>query len=122
MAECKGSSCQSHSGSGSSESSGCGCGCSSCNCPKSCSCGCQSDSSCKCQSECKSHTEYFLKLADHAWEEVLIEKIKEDILKNNPKIDELAKLVSAANRERWHGKKQTCKAEHSLEEQIKELM
>lgn len=63
---------------------------------------------------CCSHTHHedqgcdmalsLLDLADQAWMEVLKEKIKEHIRSNDHKIDDLAKLVSEINRERWHHK------------------
>lgn len=52
----------------------------------------------------------FLELADEAWMEVLKEKIKEYILKDDKKITELAAIVSEANCERWKKKmeKEKC--------------
>jgi len=47
---------------------------------------------------------HLLDIADEAWMEVLKEKIKEHIRANDHKIDELAKIVSEINRERWHHK------------------
>ncbi|MFI5344211.1 MAG: hypothetical protein ACHQUC_08330, partial [Chlamydiales bacterium] len=38
---------------------------------------------------------------DLAWMEVLKEKIKEHILANDKKINELAKIVAEANHKRW---------------------
>jgi hypothetical protein len=45
---------------------------------------------------------YFLRLADEAWSEVLKEKIKEHILSTQEKrMNELAKIISEGNNERW---------------------
>ncbi|CAM2876854.1 Uncharacterised protein [Legionella steigerwaltii] len=45
---------------------------------------------------------YFLELADEAWEEVLKEKIKALILKNQgARLDKLAKIVAEGNHQRW---------------------
>jgi len=60
----------------------------------------------------KSHK--LLEIADMAWVEVLKEKIKEHIKANDPKMDELAKIVSEANHKRWKHKmeKEKCFEEH----------
>lgn len=56
---------------------------------------------------------YFLKLADEAWQEVLKEKIKEHILKTqSDSMGKLAKIVAEGNNQRWKNrmdKKQGCK-------------
>jgi ABC-type Zn2+ transport system substrate-binding protein/surface adhesin len=60
----------------------------------------------------ESHHDHFqlfakhlLCLADEAWEDVLIEKIKQEILKNSgDHLSELAKLIASANSERWRTK------------------
>jgi len=45
---------------------------------------------------------YFLELADEAWEEILKDKIKEYILKTqNERMDNLAKVVAEGNAKRW---------------------
>lgn len=71
----------------------------------------QSHGSSCCGKSCCSSTNYecsfskqLLELADEAWMEVLKEKIKDNIKKNDNKIDQLAKLVSEANALRWHSK------------------
>lgn len=106
---------------------GCGCqakGC-SCHCHHSCGCG---QGSCGCQSKgcgCKhcqgNYTEKFLELADHAWMELLKEKIKGHIQSQAKNMDELARLISEANHERWQKKiedKQCC---GSFEEKLKDF-
>lgn len=103
----------------------------SCCCSKSCGCGCRSGSSgCgsqqdSCHEEGASQSCDFSKkllgLADEAWMEVLKEKIKDHIKKNDQKLDEIARIVSEANHARWHAKcaaKQHCS---SYESQLKEL-
>lgn len=45
-----------------------------------------------------------LELADIAWEEVLIEKIKDHIRQNDQKIDNIAKVVAETNKARWKEK------------------
>ena len=55
---------------------------------------------------------YFLGLADKAWEEVLKEKIKECILKTqSDRMDKLAKIIAEGNNHHWKNrmeKKQGC--------------
>lgn len=64
---------------------------------------------------------YFLELADEAWEEVLKDMIKEYILETQrDRIAKLAKIVSEGNHQRWRNRmeqKQDCK--EFMEELIK---
>jgi len=57
--------------------------------------------------------DYFLELADEAWQEVLMDKIKAYILKTqNDRMDKLAKVIAEGNNHRWKNrmeKKQGCK-------------
>lgn len=99
----------------------CNCHKQSC-CSSSCHCGCMEKSgncgSSSCESHC--HDEHssgdfgkeFLLLADDAWMEVLKDKIKEYIIKNDKKIDELAQVIAEANHERW---KRKMEKEHCCE-------
>lgn len=87
------------------------CGCANGNCGCSChrsagACGGCGQKNCTCGSNNSggSCSSKFLELADQAWMEVLKEKIKDHIRANNKNIDELAKLVSEANHERWKKK------------------
>lgn len=89
-------------------------------CSSSCKCGCQlskdeccSSGSCcdtkACCGEdkhkgCCDHAKKLLCLADQAWMEVLKEKMKQHIMQNDTKIDEIARVVSEANHERWQQK------------------
>lgn len=51
------------------------------------------------------HCRFFLELADCAWAEVLKEKIKDHIKKNDSEyLDRLAELVAGANKKRWKNK------------------
>src|SRR5436853_7817118 len=103
--------CHHHSSCG-CQSQGCTCGChhAQCGCQKSCggqqqSCGCQSK---QCGCGCKhcgcDYAAKFLELADHAWMELLKEKIKEQIQSHSKNMDELARLIAEGNRERWQSK------------------
>lgn len=107
------SSCDTHSHSHSAGSCSCGCqcGCHSCTC--SCSKTC-------CGSEFTAQK--MLELADRAWVEVLKDLIKEDILANNPKIKDLAKVVSDANGQRWHLKIQESRAKAAFEDKFNSIM
>ncbi|WP_128130961.1 hypothetical protein [Legionella sainthelensi] len=75
-----------------------------------CSCPCHFQHE-ECHDDhCDHHTHeikanYFLELADEAWEEVLKEKIKEYILdtQNNQMI-KLAKIVAEGNNQRWQNR------------------
>lgn len=113
--------------------SNCSCGCQSkgcsCSCHKS-QCGCQT--SCgggSCGNECQSeschpgcnYAQKFLELADHAWMEVLKEKIKENIQANSKNMDELARLISEANHEKWQKKMEDKKCCGSFEERLGEF-
>lgn len=83
-----------------------------------CNCNCHDHGGDHCSDCCSSHhchdaccggghhhecsgSDAFLQLADEAWMEVLKEKIKKHILANDTKMDELAKIISEANHERW---------------------
>lgn len=96
MCQCKGqSSCCS--------SSGCGC---SCQQKSAGACGCcgHKEGSCGAKNADGSWGEKFLALADQAWMEVLKEKIKENIKANGKHMDELARLISETNHDRWKKK------------------
>ena len=114
------SSCHHHSCCNSS------CGCQS----KGCSCSCHqshsgSHKSCGCESHergCGSHyAEKFLEMADHAWMEVLKEKIKDHIRSNAKNMDDLARIISEANHERWQTKMENKQCCGGYEERLKEF-
>lgn len=83
------------------------------------SCGCQCHSGAVKHGEC-DYPAKFLELADQAWMEVLKEKIKEQIKTDAKHMDELARLISEANKERWHrkmaNKQQNCNYEEKLKQ------
>lgn len=89
-------SCQCCSG----KKSGCNCSCHSCKC-------CSSHSSCH-----EDFAHELLEMADDAWMEVLMDKIKAKIeATSGSHLDKLADLVATSNRERWINKmkkKQAC--------------
>lgn len=108
-----------------SQSSGCSpCEC-SCHSLKSCcqqsQCGCQSQGCCG--SGCKScsgkYGNKFFELADQAWMEVLKEKIKANIQSSAKNMDELARLISEANHERWQKKIEDKECCGCFEEKLK---
>lgn len=86
------------------------CGCSSSCCDSSCKTGCGSGCGCGCNSGEADKGKKLLYLADQAWMELLKDKIKKHIEANDKKLDELAKIVSEANHERWKRKmeKEQC--------------
>lgn len=104
-------------------------------CEKSCSqgtCGC----SCHTKSDYEEHecshehhqkhhdyADELLELADDAWMEVLMDKIKEEILAHSgDHLTQLAKLVTTTNHERWKDKlAQKYNCEHFREE-LRQLM
>jgi hypothetical protein len=61
-------------------------------------------------------SEYFLQIADEAWEEVLKDEIKKQILATQKeRMSKLAKIVSEGNNRRWKHKmekKQGCAEFH----------
>lgn len=88
------------------------CSCSS----RSCSHGSAHGESCGAHHECcgscnhhsvgeKDFAHQLLEMADEAWMEILKEKIKDKILESSgAQLDQLAKLVSDSNKERWKHK------------------
>lgn len=87
-----------------------------------CGCPCHADHD-ACHNHDHEHdddmnADYFLQLADEAWEEVLKDKIKEYILKTKgDDMTKLAKIVAEGNHRRWKHrieKKQSC--HHFMEE------
>lgn len=65
----------------------------------------------------------FLHLADKAWMELLMERIKEEIrVADGQNIDELAKAICAYNRSRWHAKLTEKTSSEEYEEKIKQMM
>lgn len=117
--------CQSSSGCCGSGECGCHTSCcggqKSCNCCSCCQCGCQKGSCHGSNGKECHHAEKFLELADCAWMEVLKEKIKDHIRNNAQHLDELAKLVSEANKERWQKKMDNKKCCGHFEDQLKEF-
>ena len=117
--------CQEHS-CGSANVSGCG--------SKQCQCSCHKiDSGCHSNMGCcggghlshhveDHHDDYvtrFLQLADAAWMEVLKEKIKENIRSNSKGMDELARLITEANHDRWHMKMENKRCVNDYEQKIR---
>lgn len=105
--------CHSHQSSCSKGGCGCQCGCGSC----SCSCH-QKGNTCGSDQSGSSHAEKLLAIADQAWMEVLKEKIKENIKSNNQHMDELARMISEANHERWKKKMDAKKCCGNFEEKL----
>jgi len=83
-----------------------------CNCGKNCKCG---EKYLKSYLESNStHEEKFLQLADEAWMELLKEKVKSKIEKNQGEnLDKLAEIITQANKAKW---KQKLSAEYNSEE------
>lgn len=81
-----------------------------------------------CEHECHSHhhekySDELLALADEAWMEILKDKIKEQILKRSGKnLDEMAKLVSDANHERWKHKIKEFGGKDEFEKKLHDLL
>jgi hypothetical protein len=93
---------------------------------KSCSC-CQTSchqSSCyeEEEDEYKSLCEHLVELADIAWMELVKEKLKEEIRNADADhIDQLVKVISSYNRQRWHAKLSEKSGCEDLEQQVKEI-
>ena len=63
--------------------------------------------------------QYFLALADEAWEEVLKDQIKEHILATQKdRMKKLAKLVAEGNNARWRHKMEKKKGCMEFKEQL----
>lgn len=111
MCNCNGNSCSTSGGGSSCQSKGC-----SCSCHQSvCGCGCHSQSK---KSGC-DYAEKFLELADQAWMEVLKEKMKDQIRNSAKNMDELARLVTEANHQRWQKKMENKECAGGYEEKLK---
>ncbi|MCW8409629.1 hypothetical protein OQJ13_11670 [Legionella sp. PATHC035] len=64
-------------------------------------------------------SDYFLELADEAWEELLIDKIKAYILKTqNDRMEKLAKLVAEGNHHRWKNKMEKKQVHQAFMDEI----
>ena len=106
---------------GSCSQGSCSCSQGACSTNKGSCCGCQ-NCKCSCHQQCK-YADELLKLADDAWMEVLKEQIKEEIrTKAGDQINQLAKLVSSANHNRWKGKMESKKAYEDFESQLKNVV
>lgn len=64
------------------------------------------------------YTQSFLDLADEAWMEVLKDKIKEHILANDRRINELAGIIAEANHERWKKKMEDENCNETYKEKL----
>jgi hypothetical protein len=113
--QCHGDSCHTHGNQGLGGSGSCACGCCG---GHTCSCSCHGSK----EDSCKDIPGKFLELADSAWMEVLKEKIKDHIRQNDSKLNELAQVISEANREKWKHKKEKFQGCHQYEEKLKNLM
>lgn len=105
----KGCSCSCHQSQNDCQKS---CGCEGSNQSKGCGCGCKS---------CGNYAEKFLQLADQAWTELLKEKIKEHIQSQAKNMNDLARLISEANHERWQKKMENAQCCGCYEEKLKEF-
>lgn len=66
--------------------------------------------------------EKFLDLADEAWMEVLKEKIKAQIESTcGNEMEQLAKVVTETNKERWNQKFAKRRLQHQYHERLKEI-
>lgn len=112
-----------------SQSNECGC-CSHktqgtcCSKQSSCACGsCSSGnacSSCGCKQNC-DYAQKFLELADHAWMELLKEKVKEHTARLSPHMDELARLIAESNHERWKKKMENESCSDGFQEKLNQF-
>jgi hypothetical protein len=93
------------------------CGCST----KTCGCGTCGDCSGQCGCKKCHIANKFFELADCAWMEVLKEKIKENIKSSAKNLDELARMISEANHERWQKKMENKICTGSFEEKLSEF-
>lgn len=90
--------------------------CSSCG---QCNCGCQSGGACSHYHEHQDISHDLLQMADDAWMELLKEKIKKQIESTSgDRLDQLAKLVSDSNKERWKSKMGTQHANTNFKDRI----
>lgn len=93
-------------------------------CSCGCGCGCGSKHHLHHDSEGHCHcVEKFLELADEAWKELLVEKIKEKILtKKGEHLEKLAEIISTANGERWKHKIGAKTNVNEFKDKLKEFL
>ena len=73
--------------------------------------------------EHQDYADELLELADDAWMEVLMDKIKEEILAHSGEhLTQLAKLVTATNHERWKDKLAEKYNKENFREELRQLM
>lgn len=107
MTEQCGSNMHEHHHSGGSCHCGCGCGCGSKH---------NEDGKCNC-------AENFLELADIAWKELMIEKIKAKMIaKKGEHIEKLAEIIATANGEKWKHKIGSKVNINDFKDKLKEFM
>lgn len=87
-----------------------------------CNCACHSQSCCK-EDECKDHLHELLELADLAWEELMLDKLKKRIesSEHGKKMDEMVTIISEVNHARWKNKMDKQKNCEEYERRMKEL-
>lgn len=101
---------------------GCGCCCSGQSAGQCCGSAGSHEHHCDSEHEHAEETCHkLLDIADQAWMEVLKEKIKDHIRTNDRKIDEMAKIISEANHERWQRKMAKKRACEEYKEKLKGL-
>ncbi len=94
---------------------------------ENCACACHTQHECchhhhDAHHEEKNKVDYFLELADEAWEEVLKEKIKEYIRgTQNDSMVKLAKMVAEANHKRWRNNIEQEQEEHYFMEELQKF-
>lgn len=70
-----------------------------------------------------TYADELLAVADEAWEELLKDKIKEEILKTSgEKLTEIAKLVNQTNHDRWNGIMAEKNSEETYEVRLRNLL
>ncbi len=93
---------------------------SECSSEEKCCCPCHARHE-QCHEEEDNHDKgsYFYELADQAWEEVLLEKMKKHILDTQDKrMSELAKIVAEGNNQRWRNKMEKKRGCMEMQEQL----
>lgn len=80
---------------------------------------CSHDHHCHHHHHHESFSEQLIHIADEAWMEVLKEKMKAQIVAQSGKhLDELAKLVTEENENRWHDKTKNTNNVHEFRDKI----
>lgn len=84
---------------------------------------CHDDDECDMEGHELSYADMLIEMADEAWEEVLKDKMKAEILKTSgEQLDQIAKLVTQKNSERWKGIMSNKESDEKYKDTLRDLL